>query len=57
MQTIVDAGLGRVETRLWPLASLKGVEGGFRKERAERRQRKKARDQERRDARRRKRHR
>ena len=57
MQAIVDAGLARVETRLWPLASLKGVEGGFRKDRARRRQRSKERDQQRRDARRHKEHR
>lgn len=52
MQAIVDAGLAEVVTRLWPLASLKGVEGGFRKAKAERRERAKGRDRERREARR-----
>lgn len=33
---VSDAKLARIETRLWPLASLKGVEGGFRKEKAAR---------------------
>ncbi len=61
IQAVVDAGLARVETRLWPLASLKGLEGGFRKQKAERRARAKSkdkrRDAERQEARRRKGHR
>lgn len=47
MQAIVDAGLARVETRLWPLASLKGTESAFRKKNAERRTRTKERKKER----------
>ncbi len=52
MQAIVAAGLARVETRLWPLASLKGTDGSPRWQKAERRAKDKRRDRDR-DARRR----
>lgn len=54
MQSIIAAGLARVETRLWPLASLKGTEGRTRKKGAERRALEKERDRGRKEARRRK---
>ena len=52
MCSIVNAGLARVETRLWPLASLKGSESTFRRQRAERRAKDKQRSKSRREARR-----
>lgn len=54
IQAIIDAGLARVETRLWPLASLKGNDRGPRQHKAEQRARAKARKNERREARHRK---
>jgi tRNA-splicing ligase RtcB len=54
IQAIVDAGLARVETRLWPLASLKGSDRASRQQHAERRAQDKQRSQSRRGARRRK---
>ena len=55
VRAVVDAGLARIEERLWPLSSIKGSEeGASRKRQHDRRGRERSRDRDRDDARRRK---
>ena len=55
VRAVVDAGLARIEERLWPPSSIKGSEeGASRKRQRDRRGRERSRDRDRDDARRRK---
>jgi tRNA-splicing ligase RtcB len=55
IDAIAQANLARIETRLWPLASLKGSESGVRRSKRERKNKDKARAQDRHEERSRKR--